>query len=373
MVYLCTIQVTSEDKLSNKAFIQSLEELNRVVIDNKSHHKIILRKDFIDTYFPYNQVGEYINNVTNINPNILFETEYYVLQSKIDNDILSLITDNLSKDDLMLIMQFKYHDFVEALLKLIKGYSETKNFELEGASIISSLRETIDSLNREVERLRDALDKESLNKADVQDKLSVLVKRINYTHNIGVSEDMLFISEHNNYDKVIYIKEFTRVQYVDTLVYSLQEILKLLYSMPTRLLVIESYYANGKIRQYPKLKPHYKLTERDVLSEDILMLGYQPNLFRDIMRNPSNISIIIILDRAGYTSPHLFGDNVEYIFTASDLDDVPEDVPKSRVISYSKDTLNIPYIKDFNELSISQRVQRYSSLPIIKQLINMIQ
>ena len=67
------------------------------------------------------------------------------------------------------------------------------------------------------------------------------------------------ILSKNNYDKVIYIKEITRVQYIDTLVYYLKEILRVLYSMPTRLVVIESYYGSGCPRLYPKLTPHYAL------------------------------------------------------------------------------------------------------------------
>ena len=373
MEYLCTINITTQDKLSNMNFVTNIKDLNKVVIDNKAHHRVIIRKDFINEYFPYNQLSEYIKNVIRLNPNIIIETEGYEVKQEVDSDILDLISSNLNKDDLTLLLQFKSHDFIEALFKLIKAYTENKNFELEGASIISGLRENIDSLNNKVDELKDLLQKETINKADVQDRLSVLVKRINYSHNVGVDEKMLFKSESNNYDKIIYIKEVTRVQYTDTLVSSLQEILRLLYNMPTRVLTIEGYYANGKVSQYPNLKPHYRLTEKDVLSSDILMLGYQPKLFQDIMRNPSNISILIILDRGGYGSPHLFGNNVEYLFTASDPTDVDYNVPLSRVISYNANTLYIPYIKEFDKLSSSEKVQKYSSLKIMKQIISLIE
>lgn len=372
MEYLCTTNITTDDKLSNKNFISTIKELNKVVVDNKSHHKVVIRRDFIDEYFPYNQLSTYIKDIAKINPNIIIETDGYNPQYEIDNDMMSLITNNMNKDDLTTLLQFKSHDFIETLLKLIQHYNVNRNFELEGASIIAGLRENIDALNNKVEELTDLLQKETINKADVQDRLSVLVNRINYTHNVGVDESMLFRSESNNYDKVIYIKEVTRVQYIDTLVMSLQEILKLMYNMPTRLTVIEGYYANGKVPLYPGLKPHYRLTERDVLSNDILMLGYQPKLFGDIMRNPSNVSILIVLDRCGYASPHLFGDNVQYLYTASDPDDVPSRVPRSRIISYKEDTLFIPHIKGFNELSDSEKVQRYSSLKIIKQILSLI-
>lgn len=373
MEYLCTTNITTEDKLSNRNFVTNMKALNKVVVDNKAHHKVVIRRDFIDEYFPYNQLSEYIKNVTRVNPNIIIETEGYTVQSEVDVDMLGLISNNLNKDDLTTLLQFKSHDFIETLFKLIQHYSVNKEFELEGASIISGLRETIDNLNDKIDTLNDSLEKEIFNKADVQDRLSVLIKRINFSHNVGVDENMLFRADGNNYDKIIYIKEVTRVQYIDTFVKTLQEILKLLYNMPTRVLTIEGYYANGKVPLYPELKPHYSLTEKDVLSSDILMLGFQPKLFQDIMRNPSNISIMIILDRGGYASPHLFGENIEYLFTASSPDDVPDDVPRSRIISYKEDTLFIPYIKGFNNLSESEKVQRYSSLKIIKQIMTLIE
>jgi hypothetical protein len=374
--FLCTINITSEDKLSNKNFIMTLEDLNKIVIDNKSNNKVILRKDFINKYFPYNQVQEFKNNVSKINPNLILETENYTISTEVNNEIVNLIKDNMNKDDLTMLLQFKSYEFIETIYKLIERYDENKNFELEGASIISSLRETVDQLNNELNIIKDNLDKEIKNKLDLQNKLSVLINRINYTHNIGINEDMLFNYDNNSYDKVIYIKEITRVQYVDTLILILQEILRLIYGMPTRLLIIEGYYSNGKTALYPNLKPHYKLTEKDVLSGDILMVGYQPKLFKDIMNNPSNISIIIILDRGGYSIPHLIGDNVEYLFTVSDLSDLKyleTHVPLSRIISYKEDTLYIPHIKDFNKLSINQQVQKYSSLKIMKQIISLIE
>lgn len=373
MEYLCTVNITTEDKLSNKNFVTNIKDLNKVVIDNKSHNKVIIRKDFIDNYFPYNQLSEFIINVSKINPNLIIETENYELKQEVDSSILNLISSNLNKEDLTMLLQFKSHDFIEAIFKLIESYNKSKEFELEGASIIAGLRENVDSLNDKVKELEDLLEKETTNKSDVQDKLSVLINRINFTHNVGVDEKMLFRSDSNNYDKILYIKEITRVQYVDTLVMVLQEILKLLYNMPTRILTIEGYYANGKVPLYPNLKPHYRLTEKDVLSGDILMLGYQPKLFQDIMRNPSNISILIIVDRGGYLSPHLFGDNVQYLFTASDLNDIKQNIPLSRIISYKEDTLFIPHVKNFSNLSMSEKVQKYSSLKIVKQIISLIE
>ena len=374
MEYLCTVNITTEDKLANKNFITTLRDLNIIVADNKANHRVVLRKDFIDTYFPYDQLSEYVNMVGRINPHIIIESPEYEIGETLNTDMLDLLRDNMDKDELQLLLNFKHYDFIETLYKLIKFYDEHKDFELQGASIISGLRETIDRLNDQLADTHDVLAKEIHNKVDYMNRLSVLVNRINYSHNVGIDENMLFRAKGNSYDKVIYIKEITRVQYVDTLIYTLQEILKLLYSMPTRIVVIEGYYATGKVSQYPNLQPHYSLTERDVLLSDILMLGFQPKTFTDIMRNPSNISILIVLDRGGYVSPHLFGDNVEYLFTASDLNDIQDvTIPPSRVISYHEDTLFIPHIKNFNSLSMSEKVQKYSTLNIVKRIVDLLE
>lgn len=372
MEFLCTVNPTTQDKLSNRAFVETLESLNRIVADNKTRRTVIVRKDFIDKYFPYGTINSYVGTVERLNPNIIFQFDGYELQSQVDREVLGLIANNLNKDDLTTILQFRSHDFIEALVKLINSYTSKESQELQGASIISSLRETIDRQNARIKELERLLNIETTSKAEVQDKLSVLIKRINYTHNVGVEESMLFRAHTNNYDRVVYIKEITRVQYVDTFVYALQEILRIMYSMPVRLCVIEGYYANGKVSQYQGLKPHYRLTEHDVVSSDILMLGYQPKLFQDIMKNPSNISILIVLDRGGYICPHLFGDNVEYFYTASDTRDVPQDVPRSRIISYDSDTLYIPMIKNFRSLSAADRVHKYSSMNIVKQVIGLL-
>lgn len=368
MEYLCTLNITTSDKLSNCRFIDTFEDLNRIIADNTTRNKITLRKDFIDTYFPYGTVSHFVTSVKKINPSIVFETEEYELHDTIDMNVLDDLRTNLTQDELLLLVSFKSADLIGLINNLISHYDKTINHELEWSSLISSLRETIDSKNSEIASLKEALNKEQINKRDVQDKLSVLINRINYSHDVGIDEKMLFRSEGSNYDKVIYIKEVTRVQYVDTLVSTLQEICRYLYEMPTRLLVIESYYSSGKVDLYPNLIPHYKTTEKDILSGDILMLGYQPRMFKDIMRNPSNISIMIILDRGGYCVPHLDGDNVVYLYTASDPKRDCPNIPENRIISYEKENLYIPYVKDFNELTTMQKVQKYSSMKIMKQI-----
>lgn len=102
------------------------------------------------------------------------------------------------------------------------------------------------------------------------------------------------------------------------------------------------------------------------------MLGMQPKIMTDVLKNASNISFLIVLDRAGYSEPHITGENVEYFFTASDIHDLPETFDKTRIISYDDSTLSIPFIDRFNELDTSNKMALYSSFPITKSIIDLL-
>lgn len=108
-------------------------------------------------------------------------------------------------------------------------------------------------------------------------------------------------------------------------------------------------------------------------SGDILMLGMQPGLMHDILQNPSGISVLIVLDRAGFAFPHIKGDNINYFYTASDTADIPEKVSRSRIISYRDDTLFIPMVEGYGALDDGQRMSRYSSFDITKRVISLVE
>ena len=173
---------------------------------------------------------------------------------------------------------------------------------------------------------------------------------------------------------VLYIKEITRVKYIDTLIKEIMEIYMMNKQIPLRVLVLEGDFALGKVPLYPELVPSYSLTVNDVINSNILMLGFQKELFEDIMRNPNKQDSILILDRTGYKEPHLISKGVEYMFTISDLDDLKNShIPQDRVISYSKKGLHIPFIKDFSKLSPTEVLREYSSMDIVKTIITLME
>ena len=372
MMYLASLEEATSDKVDGYKFIHTKTELDKIVVDNLSSNKVVIRGDFAHAFFTPTGLMEYIENVRRMNVNLIIELD------KVDEIITrDSFIDKLATcrniDEVIMLMGAHEKEFLDTLKFLIGHVNADYNQMLEYSNQVSRLQQVIEGYKSELEEQHYALQTESDNKLSYQSKFHALISRINYQYNAGVDRDKLFNVDKNSYDKILYIKEISRVQYVDTLVYYLKEILKTLYGMPTRILVIESYYADGKIPLYPNLVPHHNLIERDVIKGDILMLGMQPNIMQDVLKNASNISILIVLDRAGYSVPHVTGPNVEVLYTVSDLADVPAGVPLGRVISYVESTQFIKYIKDFNEMDMSSRISAYSSMDIVRHIVEMLE
>jgi hypothetical protein len=371
-MYLASLVEETKDKVDGYKFIHTKSELDKIVVDNLSSHKVVIRQDFAHEYFTPTGLMSYIENVRKINCNLIIELD-------INDEVLTRNTmiDKISEcRDMseMIMLQGAYEkEFMDTIRYLIDKNNSDFRQMLAYSNQVSRLQAIVEGLHDELEEKEYTIQTESANKLSYQSKFHALISRINYQYNAGVDKNKLFRVDKNSYDKILYIKELTRVQYTDTLVYYLKEILKTLYAMPTRILVIEGYYAEGKISQYPNLVPHHNLIERDVIKGDILMLGMQPNIMQDILKNSSNISILIVLDRGGYSVPHISGDNVEVLYTVSDLKDAPADIPKGRIISYENSTQFIKYIKGFNEMDMSARISEYSSMSIVKNIISLLE
>jgi len=372
MIYLASLTEAIDDKVRGYYPIKTKEDLDKVMCNNKQNNKVIIRADFAREYFTPSGLAKYIEEAGRINKNINIEIDEGSLVMT-DIRFLKKLKSAYDETDFLNLLAGYPKEFKDCITYLLRSEEEKQKELLNASGDVSRLQEIIDELKKEKADLEYRLKIEQDNKYYVQSKLSALIGRINYQYNADISERNLFTVTNNDYDKVIYIKEITRVQYVDSLMYYLKEILKVLYSMPTRLLVIEGYYASGKESLYPDLKCHYKLTDRDVLSGDILMMGMQPKLMTDILHNPSNISLLLVLDRGGFIAPHLKGRNVEYFYTASDSKDIPEEVPKSRIISYEENTLYIPLVEDFDKLDKGERITKYSSMEIVKRIIDLIE
>jgi len=372
MMYLASLREETKDKVDGYKFIHTKAELDRIVVDNLNSNKVVIRQDFAHEYFTPSGLAAYIEEVRRINFNIIIELD--MSDEIITRDkLITHISECRNTSELLMLIGAHEKEFMDTLKYLVEQDNAGFKQMLEYSNQVSRLQSVIEGLQAELAERDYTIQTELSNKLKYQSKFHALISRINYQYNAGVDKNKLFHVDQNSYDKILYIKEISRVQYTDTLIYYLKEILKTLYAMPARILTIESYYADGKISQYPNLVPHHKLIERDVIKGDVLMLGMQPNIMQDILKNSSNISILIVLDRAGYSVPHITGDNVEILYTVSDLKDVPEGVPNGRVISYSENTQFIKYIRDFDKLDASARISEYSSMSIVKNIIKLLE
>lgn len=372
MMYLASLEEGMKDKVKGYNFVHTKEELDRVVADNTVANTILIRGDFSAKFFTPSGLVNYVNNAMTLNRNLSIEIDKK--SDVVDYDrIICKLQNCRNIEEIMHVMVSYEKEFLDVIRELINARAVNRKTMLEFSNQVSRLQSVVNDYKSEVEDLKIALGQEQENKLQYQARLFALINRINYQYDAKVDKNKLFVVKGNEYDRILYFKEVSRVQYTDSFIYYLKELLKVLYGMPTRLVVVESYYATGKVKQYPNLKPHHNLVEEDVLSGDILMLGLQPNLMSDILKNPSRISVLIVLDRAGYESPHILGDNVEYFYMASDIKDVPDDVPKTRIISYQEDTLFIKYIKDFEKMDHAKRISEYSSSKLVRSIINLIE
>lgn len=371
MIYLASLDEGIDDKLNRYVIVHTREAVAEVVIDNTHANTIIFRKDFISKYYTPSGFEEFMLSARKVNPNLIIKMEEDLDMINFDK-MTQKINNTKTLEELITLVSY-YPNEVYDTIKTITGTIEThKEKFLEYSAQISELQNRNLSLIEEKEELARRLELQQLTDESLKSRHNILVSRINYQYGVNYNADKTFVVDENSFDKIIYIKEVTRVQYVDTFIYYLREILKIIYGMPTRTVVIESYYADSKPPLYPDLKPHYELNHEDILSGNILMLGMQPKIMTDVLKNASNISFLIVLDRAGYSEPHIIGDNVEYFFTVSDLNDLPDTIDKTRVISYDDGTLSIPFIDRFDELDSSNKMALYSSFPITKSIIDLL-
>ena len=371
MIYLASLEEGIDDKLNRYVILHTREAVADVVIDNNHANTIIFRKDFISKYYTPSGFEEFMESARKVNPNLIMKMEEDLDMINFDK-MTQKVNATKTLEELMTLISY-YPNEVYDTIKRITGTIEThKEKFLEYSAQISELQNRNLNLTAEKEDLEKRLELQQLSDESLKSRHNILVSRINYQYGINYNADKTFVVDENSFDKIIYIKEVTRVQYIDTFIYYLREILKIIYGMPTRTVVIESYYADSKPPLYPDLKPHYELNHEDILSGNILMLGMQPKIMTDVLKNASNISFLIVLDRAGYSEPHITGENVEYFFTASDIHDLPETFDKTRIISYDDSTLSIPFIDRFNELDTSNKMALYSSFPITKSIIDLL-
>lgn len=372
MRYICTKEFNSEHTLNGYTCITEIEELHRAIVDRNAT-EITFEDSFVDTFYTPSSFEELVNEISKVNPSLQlkFETpERIIMPAQVKR-----LTKIDTADELFLMLNSQPEKVLDIIKFLGRKYLEVNEETLIANSKLASMQLKVSSLNKQVREYEEQIDKLVRTELHSSTRLEVLVNRINNKYNGNINPDEMFDVVGNSFDKVLYLKEITRLRFTDTLVYYLQEILRSLYSMKCRLVVMEPFNAHDKYVEYPNLVPTWSCSKLDIVSSDIFMASIQSLTMSDILKNASNIKYLIILDRTGDTKVHVTGSNVEPLYMLSSYEDksLYPQIPEDRIISYSADSLNIPYIPEFDEMPSEKKMGVYSSLPIMKTLIEMLE
>lgn len=366
MKYVAVTKVDNDIIIRGDSCCTSPQELYVALTDNNTT-EIVITKDFAETFFTYSALCDFVEYSAAIVPHVRIVVEDTIHDNAFD--VVKQLKDYTEPDELIYAIEQNPSKVISTIQLLCNSYMQAKDESAIANNKLATMLVQIEDLKKELDYSKSDYSKLLSVKNDVDSKLHALVSRVNFRYEKTVNPDDMFIAKSNNYNHVLYIKEITRVHYTDTLVYYLQEILKTLYGVPVRTVVIEPYYSYGRDSMYPNMQPHWNLTYNDVYAGDIFMAGYQPKLMKDILQDANHVNYLIVLDRGGYRFPHIDCKNTTVVYTASDLKDVPEDVDNSKVISYSEESMYIPYIQDFDKLSPEDKIQKYSSMSVTKELI----
>lgn len=365
--YVAMLEVDNDVLIRGDLCITDPKSLYEALVDDDCT-EIEITNEFAKKYFTYGALTDFVLNCTKIAPDkrVIVDDTYYSNAQ----ELVSKIKSYRSTSELIFAMESNPSKFMSCIRMLCDYYLEAQDDALLASNRVASMLTHIKELEDEVTAKNKEIDSLHELNNNTSAALKTIVSRLNFKYEKTIDPDKLFVATQNSYKHILYIKEITRIHYTDSLLYYVQEMMKTLYNMPVRFVVIEPHYAYSRASMYPGCQPHWKLRYSDVYSGNIFMAGYAPKVMEDVLQNSSHVPYLIVLDRGGYITPHIQGGNVSYVYTASDLNDVPDDIQPESVISYSDETLHIPYIDNFESLSLEDKIRHYSTFDITKRLIN---
>lgn len=370
MKYVACKKFDSRVAIDGDQCVTTMQELYACIVAPDAT-ELYIRQDFAMEYLTPTSLADLINNIKRINPRLSIVNEATAVDFM--SEQVKMLYALKDRGEFIYALEKNPRDMFSLIQELCKFYMAAYSETLEANNKVSTQHLKIANLQRQLDDKTKAYEQLLTTHHETADRLHILVSRINYQHGHNLNMDTLLDAVGNRYDKILYIKEISRVHYTDTFIYYLQEILRTLYGVPCRLAVMEPFYAYDRAALYPDLKPSWDLTAEDVYSSDIFMAGYQTNLMEDILKNSSNIRYLVILDRAGSFKVHVHGENVETLWSVSDINDIGNFKYMDRVISYSTETLNIPHVPGFDAKTNEEKVGLYSSMPIMKTVINLLE
>lgn len=369
---MCLLNNTHIELVKGKGIIRTLDDLYRIIIDLETR-AITVKNDFFDKNFTSTGFQEFCTEALKINKYLefRFDTKYV---SSYDSRVKQLVTLRDPEELISYIMHNKEKAF-EVVKHISEYYLGEYTEVLNADSKLSTVQLELLDAESELVKYKGKYDKMLDKYEGTVEKLDTLIKRINFQYERDINPDVsdaIKITEPL-YKKILYVKEITRVHYVDTMLTQLQEVLKTIHELPTRMVIIEAPYAYSRIDLYPGMKAHTDLTYSDVFSSDIFMAGFQKKIMDSVLNNPSKLEYLIILDRSGSKHPYIYGDNVEVLHTVSDMADIKTTTANTRLITYRSDTLHIPFNENYKDLSPQEAVTYYSSLDIVKAIVKLLE
>lgn len=371
MIYEALLTYDNDVVIQGNRCLTTPQELYQALV-YKDTSEIRIHKDFAEAFFTPSGLIDFVQNSQTVNPFCTITVNADVRDFRMK--AVKALDSYTSVEEVMFQLQAHPREMMDVIRMLCSNYIDTYSETLAANNKVSALQLQNSELLKKLEEASTNYQQLLRDKSLVEAQLGMLVGRINYSYEKDIDpSQFLQIEGKSRFTRILYIKERTRVRYVDTLLYYLKEILKTLYGVPAREVVIGPYYSYGGIKLYPGLQPSFDLSYAQLYQSNIYMPGFQPGVMADILKNPSNVEYLIVLDRCGFEVPHMIGEGVEYVYTMSDLNDNFDHIDPKRIISYSHDTLYIPYIEKFEGLSVEDRMVRYSSMQIIKYLIEFLE
>lgn len=369
MIYIATCKYDKDIVFDGQEVVLTLDEVMRVIVLPECE-SLEIKKDFAMKYFTPTYLSEFKYIVERFNPKISvkIDSDY----NTIINEDIKLISEMSKPEELIDYLLSNREDRFKIIQDLCSKYTKISNETVIANSTLSSLYVSLNEKNQEVETYKNESRNMQLKLEHMKLVYNDLISKIKVMYNVPIDEAKLlgYNIDYNNYTKILYFKELSHVKYTSSMIYYLQEILETIYNVPARLLVIESPYAIKKTRNYRNCKSHLDLTKINVFRDNIAIAGFQSTIVDDVLKNPSGVPYLIVLDRTGWDSEFIKGKDVETVYLSSSFTDVEDtDLPRDRIISDSSDCLQIEEIEGFNLLPIDRKIGNYSSMKIIKELL----
>lgn len=371
-----TTLVITDDFIQKELGYENLTDACNDILQVRPDLDIILlgesiQYDIVNTYV-IREAWDAPNRVSNIIATV-HNRERSLISNKTDMMYRDFLINTTNSDDLIsyiLVNPVTSLKFIRELLADFKQSSIDKwsmqnklsAMSLENQSLSEQLLQSEKKSNESIQRM-----------VKIRDRYNELVAKINYQYTIPYEEigNEGFRPETLSYRRVLYVKEVSPVKYTQTLLYYLQQLMNTLNAGHTRSVIIErpgAYMISSAM--YPHHTPHFNLNHGDLRNADIVMVGYQKDIMSAIVCNNSQAQYLIIWDKTGSDNMYLYNERIRPIYTMSDLkDNETFNYPESNILTYSGTDLSIGYIKDFDTLSVQEKLKKYSDMPVMKELL----